>query len=260
MAASLIKTLKLPAQDTPLLFSEDSIHNKESRLKLTEFLFEKYKVPSIFFCKDAVLSSFACGGFTAIVLDSGAETTTATPVYDGYALQKCILRQNIGGNTLTRKLGAWLKDDMQKEIQPRFAQKVKHQNLDGQDSYSRVPVDCSLVDPAHYKWNQMQVLKDLKEEYLFCSEEPVQGNNESQAVRSTMMELPDGTQLQIGNQRVSIVESMFQQNEELEGFSGVHSMVVESIGKTDVDIKRDLYGNIIVTGGNTCFRGFVERL
>jgi actin-related protein len=37
-------------------------------------------------------------------------------------------------------------------------------------------------------------------------------------------------------------------------------MVVEAIGKTDIDIRRDLFSNIILTGGNSCFRGFVERL
>jgi actin-related protein len=144
----------LPAKDTPLLISENSIHNKESRLKLTEFLFEKYKVPAIFFCKDSVLSAFACGRSTALVLDSGSDTTTATPVHDGYALQKCLLRQQIGGNTLTRKFGEWLSKEQKKEILPRFALKVKHENIDGQDSYTRTPVDCAGVDPEYYKWNQ----------------------------------------------------------------------------------------------------------
>ena len=37
-------------------------------------------------------------------------------------------------------------------------------------------------------------------------------------------------------------------------------MVVESIAKTDIDIRRDMFSNIIVTGGNTCFKGFLERL
>jgi actin-like protein 6A len=37
-------------------------------------------------------------------------------------------------------------------------------------------------------------------------------------------------------------------------------MVVESINNCDTDIKRDLFSNIIITGGNTCFRGFLERL
>ena len=86
LAASLSRNLRLPIKETPLLFAEDSIHNKEGRLKLTEFLFERLQAPSIFLCKDSVLSSFACGRSTAIVLDSGADYTTATPVHDGYAL------------------------------------------------------------------------------------------------------------------------------------------------------------------------------
>ena len=86
LAASLVRNLRLPIRETPLLFTEGSIHNKELRLKMTEFLFERMQAPSIFLCKDAVFSSFACGRSTAIVLDSGADFTTATPVHDGYAL------------------------------------------------------------------------------------------------------------------------------------------------------------------------------
>ena len=83
---SLKSNLMLELKETPLIFTENSIHNKELRLKLTEFLFEKLKVPSLFLCKDAVLSSFACGKSSAVVLDSGYRQTTATPVHDGYAL------------------------------------------------------------------------------------------------------------------------------------------------------------------------------
>ena len=86
LAASLERNLHLPVKDTPLLFTEGSIHNKDLRVKLTQFLFEKFETPSIFLCKDSVLSSFACGRSTALVLDSSSENTIATPVHDGYAL------------------------------------------------------------------------------------------------------------------------------------------------------------------------------
>jgi actin-related protein len=89
---SLTKNLMLNAKDTPLILTENSIHNKECRLKLTEFLFDKLEFPAVFICKDSVLTSFACGRSTALVLDSGNKFTTATPVHDGYALQKCIVR------------------------------------------------------------------------------------------------------------------------------------------------------------------------
>jgi actin-related protein len=83
---SLSKNLMLNAKDTPLILTENSIHNKECRLKLTEFLFDKLEFPAVFICKDSVLTSFACGRSTALVLDSGNKFSTATPVHDGYAL------------------------------------------------------------------------------------------------------------------------------------------------------------------------------
>lgn len=131
MAASLSRNLRLPIKDTPLLFAEDSIHNKESRLKLTEFLFERLEAPSIFLCRDSVLSSFACGRSTAIVLDSGSEFTTATPVHDGYALQKCTLRNKMGGNYISDILEKWLTAEQKLEIKPRFTFKRKFKNVDG---------------------------------------------------------------------------------------------------------------------------------
>lgn len=48
-------------KETPILFAEGAIHNKDNRLKLTEFMFEKYQVPAMFVCKAPVLASFSCG-------------------------------------------------------------------------------------------------------------------------------------------------------------------------------------------------------
>lgn len=104
MEKSMLKNLMLQPKDTPLILTENSIHNKENRLKLTEFLFEKIGLPAIFICKDSVLTAYACGRSTALVLDSGYKYSTATPVHDGYALQKSIVRHQIGGETLTTML------------------------------------------------------------------------------------------------------------------------------------------------------------
>lgn len=84
-------------RDTPIIFTEPSIHNKDARLKLTEFMFEKFQVPAIFMAKAPVLAAFSCGRSTAVVLDSGHRSTVVTPVHDGYALQKCIMKHDIGG-------------------------------------------------------------------------------------------------------------------------------------------------------------------
>lgn len=122
---SLIESLMINPKDTPLLFTEPAFHNKEARLKLTEFMFEKYQVPAIFICKCPVLSSFSCGRSTAIIVDSGNKQTCVTPVHDGYALQKCIIKHDFGGYHITQDLMSWLEKDKGIDILPRFAFKKK---------------------------------------------------------------------------------------------------------------------------------------
>lgn len=175
LATSLVHNLHLPVKETPMLFTEGSLHNKEMRLKLTEFMFERLQAPSIFLCKDSVLSSFACGRSTAIVLDSSADFTTATPVHDGYALQKCTLREDIGGNHITQQLHDWLTKEKNVEIKPRFAFKRKFSNVDGVENWTTTPVEYANCDPAYLKYSQMQIVNELKEEFLQVSEDPMQG-------------------------------------------------------------------------------------
>ena len=67
---------------------------------MTEIMFEKYNVPAFFLVKNAVLSAFANGKSTCLVLDSGASHTSAIPVHDGYVLQQAIVKSPLGGRTL----------------------------------------------------------------------------------------------------------------------------------------------------------------
>ena len=128
----------LNPKDTPLILTENSIHNKETRLKLTEFLFEKLELPAVFICKDSVLTAFACGRSTALVLDAGHRYSTATPVHDGYALQKSIVRQNIGGESLTKMMDTYLEQSLKTELKPRYSFKRKFKTVEGQEHFEMI--------------------------------------------------------------------------------------------------------------------------
>ena len=73
-----------------LLFSEPVIHNKDQRMKLTEFLFEKYQIGGLFFCNSSVLSSFSYGKTTCLVFDSGNAQSNIVPVYDGMIIKNAL--------------------------------------------------------------------------------------------------------------------------------------------------------------------------
>lgn len=74
---------------------------RPKREKLTELMFEKYNIPAFFLCKNAVLTAFANGRSTGLVIDSGATQTSAVPVHDGYVLQQAIVKSPLAGDFIT---------------------------------------------------------------------------------------------------------------------------------------------------------------
>lgn len=68
------------------------------------------------------------------------------------------------------------------------------------------------------------------------------------------------SRLQIGAERFRAPEILF--DPEIIGleYPGVHQIVVDSINRTDLDLRKALYSNIVLSGGSTLTRGFGDRL
>ena len=110
MDYSYSKVIKSDSEYHPVLFSEAAWNQKYRREKLTEIMFEKYSVPAFFLVKNAVLSSFANGRSTGLVLDSGATHTSAVPVHDGYVLQQAIVKSPLAGDFMTMQCKQFLEE------------------------------------------------------------------------------------------------------------------------------------------------------
>ena len=80
-----------------LLFSEPVIHNKDQRIKLTEFLFEKYQIGGLFFCNSSVLSSFSYGKCSCLIFDSGNAQSNIIPVHDGMLIKNALNYFSLNG-------------------------------------------------------------------------------------------------------------------------------------------------------------------
>lgn len=80
-------------------------------------------------------------------------------------------------------------------------------------------------------------------------------------------ELPDGNVLEIGVDRFTLAEQLFRPTLlKIEAdfddykFQGLSDMVRTTIDRSDPDVRRDLYGSIVVSGGTSSIRGMSERL
>ena len=73
-------------------------------------------------------------------------------------------------------------------------------------------------------------------------------------------ELPDGQVITIGNERFRCPEALLQPSFLGMECSGIHETVYHSIMKGDVDIRKDLYANTVLSGGTSMYPGIADRM
>lgn len=128
-----------------LLLSEDNVHDRRDRQKIAEFVFEKLEIKNLFFCKTAVLSSFCTGRSTSVVLDCGADMSSAVTVHDGFALSKTLRRVDIGGEFLTGEMGRYIETELGNSVVPRVGLG-----------------DVEGLTPSYLRYHRNALLRDIK--------------------------------------------------------------------------------------------------
>ena len=171
--------MRVAPEESGLLLTEQPLNSKANRERTTQIVFETFNIPFFHQCICPVLSLYASGRTTGLVIESGAGVSHVVPIFKQHALKHAIQRQDSSN-------GRDITDNLSKILCGR---------------------GYSFTTTA-----EREIVRDLKEKLCYVSldfDKELQDSQSSSHIER-QYELPDGQVITVGNERFRCTEPIFQ--------------------------------------------------
>jgi len=225
---TFFEKLKVNPKECKILLTEPPLNPKANRERMLEKMFGKYGFMGVYVGIQAVLTLYAQGLLTGVVVDSGDGVTHIVPVFEGFSLPQLTKRLNVAGRDVTRYL-------------------------------------IKLLLLRGYAFNRtadFETVRQIKEKLCYVGYDL---NLESKLADDTTVlvskyKLPDGRVIRIGRERFQAPECLFQPSLIDIESAGMSEMLFKCINEADMDLRQPFYEHIVLSGGTTMYPGLPSRL
>lgn len=214
--------LKINPIEYNILLTETPMNPKENREKMAQIMFETFNVLGLYIAFEPVLSLYSIGKLSGIVSDLGEHISYFAPIFYGCILPHAIIKLNFAGDNLTEYMKKLLEENREK--------------------FSTIA--------------EKEIIKTIKEKSCYVA---LNYEEEKKSVEQFEYELPDGTKIKINEQRIKCPEALFKPKMINKEEKGIEEACFDSIQKCNINIRKDLFNSIVLSGGTSMFKGLSER-
>lgn len=220
--------LRVVPEEHPVLLAESPSCPASGREKAAEVLFESFRVPALHVANSGFLSLCAHGRVTGLAVEAGAAMSHVTPVREGQSLRRGTRCLGLAGDHLSRHLQRLLRDGPAEPWLPQALTK--------------------------------RVLTQLKEQYCYVSLDYEGDLREKGSQQPARFQTPDGRWITLGKERFCCPEPLFRPELLQHSCPGLHQLAGQSLHTLPEPLRRNMLGNIVLSGGSSMFPGFPERM
>ncbi|XP_006873711.1 PREDICTED: uncharacterized protein LOC102839792 [Chrysochloris asiatica] len=215
--------LGVQPEELAVLVADSPISPRTNREKVAEILFERFHVPAMQTVHQALLTLYAYGRTTGLVLGSGHGTSYVAPILTGDLAPLDTYRLDVAGCDLTEYL-------------------------------------AQLLLAGSHSSPKAGLLNQIKEANCYVTMDMAAEMARTQGQAQVDFVLPDKQVITLGSERFRCPEALFQPN--LLGLNqpGLPQLALLSISQLEAKQQELLLANVVLEGGSTLFNGFPERL
>ena len=211
------------------IFIIDSIYSSsKERQTIAQILFEKFNVYHVHFEPQSIMALYSTSKVSGLVVNSGEISTEIVPIIEGYIISQGIVNYPIAGKELTKRFENTYKDIF------------------------------DINNVSNHYWMAQKIKEGFSE--ILPNEKEIEEIIKNKHINKKEYILPDGNIVELGNEIYEIPESIFNPNIIEMQIDSLPQTILNSINECDISTRKELFNNIILTGGNTFIKGFETRL